>query len=73
MVNALIGLNNLKTRVDNLHVDKLKTILIDLKQLNDAVSKEVVKKRQQVHNKLNMKVHNLENKNSYVTTLIHIN
>ena len=40
----LIGFNNLKTRVDDLHVDKLKTILIDFKKLNDAVSKKVVKK-----------------------------
>ena len=43
MFNALNDLNNLKTRADDLHVDKSKTVRVDLKKLNDVVSKEVVK------------------------------
>ena len=42
MVNVPSGLNDLKTKVDDLHVDKLKTVPVDLKKLNDVVSKEVV-------------------------------
>ena len=51
------GLNNLKTKVDNLDVDKLKTVPGDLKKLSDIVSKGVVKNT--TFNKLNMKVNNL--------------
>ena len=42
-------MNNLKTKVDDLDVDKLKTVPINLKKLSDVVKKEVVKNR-----KLNM-------------------
>ena len=42
MVNVPSGLNDLKTKVDDLYVDKLKTVPVDLKKLNDVVSKEVV-------------------------------
>ena len=66
-VDVLIGFNTLKTKVDYLDVDKLKTLPIYLKKLSDAVSKEVLKKT--VYNKLN----NLENKIPDATTLIHIN
>ena len=36
-------MNNLKTKVDDLDVDKLKTVSVNLKNLIDVVSKEVVK------------------------------
>ena len=42
-VNALTGLYNLKLKVDQLDFDKLKTVPVDLKNLGDIVSKEVVK------------------------------
>ena len=42
-------MNNLKTKVDDLVVDKLKTVPINLKKLSDVVSKEVEK-----NTKLNM-------------------
>ena len=34
---------NLKTKVDYLDFDKLKTVPVDLKKLNDVVDNEVVK------------------------------
>ena len=64
-------MNNLKTKVDDLDVDKLKTVFVDLKRLSGVVSKEVVKKT--VHNKVNTEVNNLENKIPDLTTLIPIN
>ena len=36
-------MNNLKTKVDDLDVAKLKTLPVDLKQLSDVVDNEVVK------------------------------
>ena len=42
-VNAQTSLNNLKTKVGDLEVGKLKTVPIDLKKLIDVVNKEVVK------------------------------
>ena len=65
------GLNNLKTKVDNLDVDKLKTVPEDLKKLSDIVSKGVVKNTR--FNKLNMKVYNLVKKIPDPTTLINVN
>ena len=43
LVNVLTGLDNLKIEVEDLDVDKLKTFPVDLKELSDVVSKEVVK------------------------------
>ena len=63
LINVPIGLNNLKT-IEDLDVDKLKTVPVDLKKISDVVSKEVVKKT---------KINNFENKIVGVTTLIHIN
>ena len=60
LVNVPTGLNNLKSKVDNLHVSKLKTIPIYLKKISDVVSKEVVKNTK--FNKLNTTVNNLEKK-----------
>ena len=54
------GLNDLKTKVDNLDVGKLTTVPVDLKKLGDIVSKEVIKKT--VYNTLNTKVNNSEKK-----------
>ena len=58
----LIGLNNLKTKVNDLDIDKLKDILVDFKKVSDVVSKEVVKNVKL--RKLNTRVNNLEKKNS---------
>ena len=38
LANVLASLNNLKTKLDDLDVDKLKTVPIDLKKLSDVVS-----------------------------------
>ena len=43
LVNDPAILNDLKTKVDDLDVGKLKAVFIDLKKLNDAVKNEVVK------------------------------
>ena len=43
LVNVLTSLNNLKTKVDDIENCELKTVLIDLKKLNDVVDNEVVK------------------------------
>ena len=69
MVNVPSGLNNLKAKVDDLDVNKLKNL--NLNKLSALVSKEVVKKTK--FNKLNTKVNNLELKIPGTTTLIPIN
>ena len=56
----IIGLNNLKTKVDDLGVGKLKTLPIDLKKLINVVKKEAVKNAK--FNKLNKKVTKLDKK-----------
>ena len=61
-------MNNLKTKVDGLNVDKLKTVLIDLKKLSDVLNKEVLKKT--VYSKLNKEVNNLEDKIHDANSLI---
>ena len=43
LVNVPTGLNDLKTKIDDLDVGKLKTVNIDLNKISDVVSKEVVK------------------------------
>ena len=58
LVIVLTGLNNLKTKVDNLYADKLKTVPVDLIKLSNIVSKEAIKNT--VYNTLNTKVNNLE-------------
>ena len=64
-------MNNLKTKVDDLDVGKLKTIPVDLKKLSDVVDNEVVKNTK--FNTLNATVNTLEKKIPDATTLIHIN
>ena len=71
LINVLSGFNNLKTKVNDLDVGKLKIVTVDLKRLSDLVSEEVVKTTK--YNKLNLKVNNIENKVPDVSTLIHIN
>ena len=44
-------MNNLKTKVDDLDVGKLKTVPVDLKKLSDAVDNEVDKKYKMQHTK----------------------
>ena len=64
-------MNNLKTKVDDLDVGKLKTVPVDLKKLSDVVDNEVVKNAK--FNTLKTKVNSLEKKIPDATTLIHIN
>ena len=71
MVNVLNDLNNLKAKADDLDVDKLKTVPVNLKKLNDEVSKEVVKNTK--FNKLNTRVNNIENEIPGASTLIQTN
>ena len=49
LVNVPTGLNDLKTKIDELDVGRLKTASIDLKKLSDVMSKEVVKKQCRTH------------------------
>ena len=44
LVNIPSSLNNLKTKIDDSNIDKLKVVPKDLKRLSDVVSKHVVKK-----------------------------
>ena len=67
LVNVPISLNNLATKVDDLYVGKLKTVLVDL---CNAVNDELVKNTKLYT--LKTKVNNLDNKISDTTTLIHI-
>ena len=71
MINIPTGLNNLKTKADDLDVGKLKTVPADLKKLSDVAANEVVKSTK--FNTLKTKVNNLEKKVLGVTTSIHIN
>ena len=45
LTNVLTSLNNLKTKVNDLDVGNLKTVLVDLEKSNDEVDKEVLKTR----------------------------
>ena len=63
-------MNNFKTKVYDLDVDKLKTVSVALKKLTDLVSKENVERT--VYNKHNTKLNNLEIKIPDVMNLIRI-
>ena len=41
--NVPTGLNNVKTKLDNLDVVELKSLPVDLKKLSDFVKNEVIK------------------------------
>ena len=72
LVNVLSGMDNLKTKVnDLLDIDKLKTVSVDLKKLSDAVSNKFAKNTK--FNKLNTKVSDLEYKIPDASTSIQTN
>ena len=71
LVNVSTSLSNLKTKVDDLDIGKLKVFPVDLKKISDVVDNEVVKNTK--FNTLKTKVNNLEKKIPDATTLIHIN
>ena len=52
------NLANLKTEVDKIDIDKLKTVPVDLSKLSNVVKNEVIKKDE--YNKLVNKVDNIE-------------
>ena len=54
------SLNNLKTKVDDLDIDELKTVPAELKKLSDVVKNEVVKNTK--YNTLKTKVNRLDKK-----------
>ena len=64
-------LNNLETKVENLGVGKLKTVLVDVKKLRDFVDNEVVENVK--FNVLETKLNNSDKKNLDATALSHIN
>ena len=69
MVNVPNGLGSLKSKVDDLDGDKLKTVPVDLRTFSDVVDKDVVQRGK--YNKLNSKLNRL---NRFVASiLIHIN
>ena len=63
-------MNNLKTKLNDFDIGKLKTVPVDLKKLSDVVDNEVVKKK---FINLKTNVNNLVKKIPDATTLIHIN
>ena len=60
------SLVNLKTEVDKIDVDKLKTVPVDLAKLSDVVKNDVVKKTE--YNSLKTKVDNIDTKNFFLKT-----
>ena len=64
-------MNNLKTKVDDIDVGKLKSVPVDLKKLSDIVDNEAAKNTK--FNTIKTKVNSLEKKIPEATTLIHIN
>ena len=60
LVNVQTSLNNLKTKVDDLDVGKVKTDPIDLKRLSDVVDNKVAKYTES--NTLKTKVNKIEKK-----------
>ena len=71
MINVPTSFNNLKTKVDDSDVGKLKTVPADLKKLRDVVDNEIAKNTK--FNTPKIKVNNLDKKNPDATSLIHIN
>ena len=60
----LANLNNLKSEVDKIDVDKLVPIPVDLSKLSDVVKKDVIKK-----DLYNAKIKNIEDKIPDITNL----
>ena len=71
LVNVLTSLKNLKTKVYELDVGKLKTVLVGLQTLSDVKDKQVVKNTK--FNTLKTKVNKLDKKVPDLTTLIYVN
>ena len=71
LVNVLVSLNNLKTKVNDLDFGKLKNVLADLKKVSDLLDYKVVNKTKLDTLKAN--VNNLDKKIPDATILIHIN
>ena len=67
-VDVLTILNNLKTKVDDFDIGKLKKLPVDLKKLSDGVDSEVVKNTN--FSSLKTKVNKLDEKFLDATTLI---
>ena len=63
-------MNNLKTKLDDLDVGKLKTVPVDLNKLRDVVDNEVVKNTK--FSTLKTRSNSLE-KIPDATTLVHVN
>ena len=57
------NLASLKTKVDKIDADKLKTVPVDLAKLSNVVKNDVVKKIE--YNKLVTKVDNIDTTNSF--------
>ena len=68
MFNVPTSLNNLKTKVNNLNVGKLKTIYIGLKNVSDLLDNEVIKNIK--FNTLKSKVNEIDKKIPDATTLL---
>ena len=64
-------MNNIKIKVYDLDIAKLKIVPVDLKKLNNVVGNEVAKNTK--FSTLKIKVNNFEKKNHDATTLININ
>ena len=71
LVNVPTSLNDLKAKVDNLDIGKLKTVSVYLKKLSDVAANEVLKNTK--FNTLKTKANSLEKKISDATKLFHIN
>ena len=71
LTNVPPSSNNLKTKVDDWDVGKLKTVPVKLKKLNDIADNEFAKKV--IFNTIKTKVNSLENNILDATNLIHIN
>ena len=71
MLNVPTSLDDLKTKIDDLDLGKVKTVSLDLKKLSDAVDNKIFKNKK--FHKLKTKVNNLDKKISDATTLIHSN
>ena len=70
-VHVTTSFNNLKTNIDDLDVGQLKTVPVDLKQINYVVKNEVVKKTKFIT--LTTKVNKSDKKIPDAKALIHIN
>ena len=71
LVNVLVSLNNLKTKVNDLDFGKLKNVFADLKKISDLLDYKVVNKTKLDTLKAN--VNNLDKKIPDATILIRIN